>query len=98
MADFETTLERALGDRIRADDKFAAAVWSSMANIIWNHTSGQEFATTFRGAGGLVAEIRRETGDMAYMNWYCSGPYAVVNDDVAAAMEKEGWTASPHPR
>ena len=86
---FELAVNRALGPQIRADDNMAAAMWSALANNGWTHKNGDEAAYTFRAAGDLIAAIRGR-GD--YMDWYMSGPYATVSEDIAAALKAEGWT------
>jgi hypothetical protein len=90
---FEMAANRALGDRIRADKQIARDMWCALANVTWKHQDGYTALFTFRGAGGLVADIRGE-GD--YMDWYCcSGPYPRVTEEIRQAMAAEGWT--PHP-
>jgi hypothetical protein len=86
--DFKKDLEDALGDAMRASDEICSQVWSALANIIWTHSSGEEFSCSFRYAGGLIAEI---VDKGTYMDWYCSGPYAKVNELVSNAMLEKGW-------
>src|SRR5258708_22890357 len=83
---FEATVNRVLGDKIRASSETAAAIWSALANIIWKHENGDTAQYTFRAAGDLVAAIRGE-GD--YMKWYCSGPYATVSVEISNALTAE---------
>lgn len=91
---FAQALNRAYGDKIRADKQNGVDAWSALANVDWTHTNGDMAGYSFRAAGDLIAAI---TGKGMYMDWYCSGPYAYVSDEIGAAMEKEGWTADTSP-
>ena len=86
---FETTVNRVLGDKIRADKETSQAMWAALANNAWTHEDGTIALYSFRAAGDFIAAIRG-TGD--YLNWYCSGPAGVVREDIAQALAAEGWT------
>ncbi len=92
---FETAVNRALGDRIRSDDDICRGMWSALANQPWHHDDGDTAAYSFRAAGDLIAAVR---GSGDYMDWYCSGPYAAVSDEIKEAMAKEGWHPDPAKR
>lgn len=62
---FQATINRVLGDRIRADDQLACAMWCALANVDWKHKDGDTAGYSFRAAGDLVAAIR---GSGYYMN------------------------------
>jgi len=90
-SDFEMTVERVLGDWIRADKDNAVAMWSALANVDWAK-DGSAVGYSFRAGGDLIAAL---IGEGDYLDWYCSGPYATVCDHVAKAMATEGWKPLP---
>ena len=92
MPDFEKDLEKTFNERMKADDSFCVQIWSALANKLWKHESmddDEEYSCTFRYAGGLIADILGRGG---YMDWYCSGPYATVSDEIESGMKDIGWT------
>lgn len=86
---FERDVNEAIGDRVRASDEDARALWSALANVDWKHESGDEAGYSFRAAGDLIAALRK-SGD--YMDWYCCGEYAQVAEWISEAMAARGWT------
>ncbi|MDE2621545.1 MAG: hypothetical protein KGL54_15415 [Sphingomonadales bacterium] len=86
---FEMAVARSLGPAMREDDALASEMWSALANLDWARDDGDTAGYSFRAAGDLVAAVRGKGED--YMDWYCSGPYAVVSERVAAALAQEGW-------
>jgi hypothetical protein len=85
---FEMAVERVLGERLRTSDELCRQMWSALANQDWHHKNGDIASYSFRAAGDLIAAIRGR-GD--YMDWYCSGPYATVSEEIATDLRVEGW-------
>lgn len=77
-----------LKDRM-ADRAFAEDVYRSLSNVSWQHDDGSRWSTTWRSAGGIVAEIRNVGED--YMDFYCSGGEGEINDEVAEYLAGHGW-------
>ena len=99
---FEHDVNKQLGERIRASEDDAVAMWSALANVTWKRAlsveekvvadlENQEQAVgySFRAAGDLVAAI---SGRGDYLSYYCSGPYAVVAEWIEEGLAKAGWT------
>lgn len=85
---FELTVDRVLGERIRADGANALALWSALANVEWHRPVGACVSYSLRSAGDLVAWVREE-GD--YSDWFCAEPVAVVARWIEEELGREGW-------
>ena len=94
---FEMTVNEVLGDKIRADDETASAMWGALVIVDWVHENGDTASYSFRAAGDMIAAIRGEGGEMPYMRWYCSAPQGFVRDDIAEALAQKGWTYTMEP-
>jgi hypothetical protein len=88
---FEQTVERLFGDRLRASLEDAQEFWGALANVDWLGPDGATVGYSFRAGGDLIAAIRRDEGEMTYMNYYCAAPYATVPDWVEEALVWAGW-------
>jgi hypothetical protein len=95
---FEVAVNRALGDRMRAEGVekagfykgrgISARLWGSLANVDWLHENGYTASYAFRAAGDLIAAI---IGEGDYMDWYCCHEYGRADNEVIEAMAREGW-------
>jgi hypothetical protein len=88
---FEAALDKALGDRVRADGACGVDLWSALTNVRWHSPEGETVTFSFRQAGDLVAWVREDG-----FSWYCSGPPGVVYPWIAEAMIDCGWSYSIH--
>jgi hypothetical protein len=76
------------------DDDYAKALYAAMCNMGWQQMdvfpilTDEYWSTSWRTAGGIVADLRGE-GD--YMSWYCSGNEGTVREDIQADLAKLGW-------
>ena len=89
---FEKDYKELFTEKAKESSEFSTKLWSALANVNWEHEDGSRYSCSFRYAGALVAEMREEEDGMAYMNWYCSGPYASVSEEIAEALAKRGWS------
>jgi len=93
-------------DLIRSDyivDKcrnkiYAQNLYAAMCNN-WFEKAGRKWMTSWRAAGGIVADIRNCRED--YMDWYCTGiyldehgyvPEGTVTEEIAMDLFRLGWT------
>lgn len=94
-------------DKVRASESYAQNLYAAMSNMqwqkkdVWPILKDELWGASWRGAGGIVAELRCE-GD--YMDWYCSGmggiaalPEDLGNEDqLEAAMEARKYVPEGH--
>lgn len=92
-------------------DSYAQNLYAALCNNgfikkeLWNLIKGDEWHSSWRHAGGIVADMRG-TGD--YIDWYCSGikdEYASnkgyvgegdVTEEVKNDINKLGWMIVPY--
>jgi len=85
----DETIEVEFGSDLRSSKEFCVEMWSALANIQWYYKDNKEDdGFSFREAGTVIAEIR---GQGSYLDWYCSGPYAVVSEKISEGMAKHDW-------
>ena len=97
---------------------YAQNLYSSMCNMrwqpheAWSVLKDDYCSTTWRGAGGIVADLRNCNED--YMDWYCSGSDGLgngdsdgtrgyvsegeVTDEIREDFARLGWQPSPWPK
>jgi hypothetical protein len=93
-------------DKVQASDSYAQNLYAAMCNNDfqkmepWVILTGDTWGRSWRGAGGVVADLRNE-GD--YLNWYCSGimnegsyiegyvQEGVVTEEIEEDLRKLGW-------
>ena len=88
---FEATIDRAVGEQVRADGACGVELWSALAGIHWHSADGAVVSYTSRQAAELVAWVREE-GDA--LLWYCSGPIGDVASWISAAWLQKGDVVS----
>lgn len=76
-------------EKIRTRKDYAQNLYAAWCNMqwckreMWPILSERYWSATWRGAGGIVADLEGQGGD--YMDWYCSGMGGLSTYD-----EKEG--------
>ena len=75
------------------DRRFAEDLYRAFCETRW-FRNGKEWGCTWRGAGGIVADLR-DRGE-EYIDFYCSGGEGTVTTEVAAELAKLGWTWTPY--
>lgn len=96
--EFENAVERALGEKLRAEapcdcgrfrcDHIGGRLWGTLANADFIHENGDTAGYSFRAAGDLIAAI---VGSGSYIDWYCSNEYDLQDPEVLEALGSEGW-------
>jgi hypothetical protein len=81
---------------MKTDDELCKRIWSALANVDWYKPETHDSASySFRAAGDMIAAI---IGRGNYMDWYCSGPYAAITNEIRRSFHKAGWIAdTQHP-
>jgi len=89
-------------EKCKNSDIYSQNLYAAMANNRFFYGE-EEWGTSWRGAGGIVADIRDCGED--YMDWYCSGigdvngnyvGESVVTDEIRLDLMKLGWIAKPY--
>lgn len=100
------------------NERYAQNVYAAMCNMrwqpyeVWPVLKDEYWSTTWRGAGGIVADLRGHGEN--YMDYYCSGiigddldetdtrygfmPEGEVTDEVLADFVRLGWRPFPWPK
>lgn len=75
-------------------DSYAQNVYAAICNMrwqpqeVWSVLKDDYWSTTWRGAGGMVADLRNCNED--YMDYYCSG---IIGDKLAEDDPKFGYVS-----
>ena len=93
-------------DKVRASEAYAQNLYAAMCNNDfqkmepWALLKDEGWGVSWRGAGGVVADLRG-TGD--YMDYYCSGIFnegsyipghveeGMVTEEIEEDLKKLGW-------
>ena len=86
-------------ERLKREQRsFGDTLWSSLANVGWYHKSdpkNTKCSCSFRGAGGWIAAMLGDDGEMSYLKW-CFGTDGVVSKYIGKKMAERGWYCEPH--
>ncbi len=88
---FEATLDRLFGERVRADGAFDVDLWCALAGVEWRNEQGEIVCYSHRLAGDVVAWVRE---DGCYLEWYASGDAGEIADWIGDALRDAGWSWS----
>lgn len=98
--------------KVRGSESYSQNLYAAICNMRWQKQdvfpilSDEYWSVSWRGAGGLIAELRDGDG---YMDWYCSGiqdevnivpgyvKEGVVTDEIREDLHKLGWSPSEWP-
>ena len=74
---------------VHGSELFARLLYAALCNTVWMHgATGQQWRISWRGAGSVVARLR---GNGDYLDWYCGGEEATVDEQVLAELRALGW-------
>jgi hypothetical protein len=88
-------------EKCKHSDIYSQNLYACMCNNSFYYDE-EEWGTSWRGAGGIVADLRDCGED--YIDWYCSGignkegyvPESVVTDEIRLDLMKLGWVVRPY--
>ena len=78
-------------DKIRTDPSYAQNLYAAWCNMQWQKIDvmpilkDEYWSVSWRGAGGIIADIRG--GGEDYMNYYCSGMGGLASYDYAEGQK-----------
>ena len=90
-----------IAEKCKHSDVYSQNLYACMCNNDFYYGE-EEWGTSWRGAGGIVADIRDCGED--YIDWYCSGmadkpgyvPEGDVTDEIRLDLMKLGWIVRPY--
>lgn len=89
--EFEVTLDRLFGERVRDDGAFGVDLWCALAGVEWRNQQGETVCYSHLSAGDVVAWVREEG---SYLDWYASDEPGEVADWIRDALADAGWSWS----
>ena len=74
------------------NETFAKNLYASLCNTIWKKGT-EEFAASFRYAGGVVAHLRNVRANLSedYLDFYMSGSEGTVFPEIKDVLNRLGW-------
>jgi hypothetical protein len=90
-----------IAEKCKHSDVYSQNLYAAMCNNSFFYGES-EWGTSWRGSGGIVADLRDCGED--YIDWYCSGmgkkegyvPESVVTDEIRLDLMKLGWIVRPY--
>jgi len=64
-------------------------IYETLTNNEWVNAKGEHGGLTWRGCGGVLADLIGEGED--YLDYYCHGDEGRVDPDVRIALSNAGW-------
>ena len=97
MKNFEEDLFKLI-PKIMDDEQFATDVYNALCNMRWKEVGNSDniYSCSWRYAGGLIAEMRGNSGWMNYIDLYCSGSEGIVVKQVEKIFNELGWVSCPY--
>ena len=89
-----------ISKKVCNDDEYAQHLYATLCNNefvapdVWEILTNKTWSCSWRYAGGVVADIRKE-GD--YLNWYCSGCEGDIFPEIEEDLNKIGWRVVRQP-
>ena len=83
-----------ISKKVCNDDEYAQHLYATLCNNefispdVWEILKNKTWSCSWRYAGGIVADIRKE-GD--YLNWYCSGGEGDIFPEIEEDLNQIGW-------
>ena len=94
--DIDLLKSETITNKCKHSDVYSQNLYAAMCNNTFYYGK-EKWSTSWRGAGGIVADIRDCGED--YIDWYCSGitdkpgyvPEGDVTDEIRLDLIKIGW-------
>lgn len=86
-------------EKVKSSEAYAGKLYGALCNNRFNRDNVFDllndrywWSCSWRYAGGIVADI---IGRGDYLDWYCTGGEGYVDPEIAADLQKLGWTWAP---